>query len=59
MEDQGTALQAIRFALDHCASDSEAMRFLRDWNACDLDEWPEYKAFLQADAKAAGRSTTR
>lgn len=48
-QDSTPPLQAIRFALDHCGTDDQAMSFLRAWNEGNIDEWPDYKAFLQAD----------
>ncbi|MEQ1950962.1 hypothetical protein ABMA59_06045 [Mesorhizobium sp. CN2-181] len=48
--DHGTAIQAINYALDVERDDREA--FLRCWREGDLEEWPEFYAWLaKQDAK--------
>jgi hypothetical protein len=44
--DHGTAAQAIEFALDSGDSYFEVDTFLRHWREGDLDEWPEFYAWL-------------
>jgi len=41
--DHGTANQAIEYAVHHA---DEPDAFLRGWQQGDLDEWPEYYAWL-------------
>lgn len=47
--DHGTSLQAITFALDVDTS-GEALTFLRSWREGDLEEWPEFYEWLEAQA---------
>lgn len=47
--DHGEAVQAIRWALDHNPEgDCMAADFLRDWESGDLEQWPEFYAWLSA-----------
>lgn len=43
--DHGTAVQAIDFALDIMRND-DPETFLRCWREGDLEEWPEFYAWL-------------
>ena len=43
--DHGTPLQAVTFALDVDRS-SDSFTFLKCWREGDLDDWPEYYAWL-------------
>lgn len=47
--DHGTCLQAINYALDVEGS-GEAVEFLRAWREGDLEEWPEFYAWLKTPA---------
>lgn len=44
--DHGTAMQAIEFALDKLQVERDT--FLNSWREGDLDEWPEFYAWLSA-----------
>jgi hypothetical protein len=44
--DHGTATQAIDYAIDHEGS-AFADAFLRAWREGDLDEWPDFYAWLK------------
>lgn len=50
--DHGTALQAINWALHHAGSDlGELHAFLTNWLEGNLDQWPEYYAWLANGAR--------
>jgi len=51
--DHGTALQAIDWVLNKGGSDArcEMEVFLKNWMEGNLDEWPEFYAWLSATAK--------
>lgn len=51
--DHGKASDAIAFALD--VADLETPEFLRAWREGDLDEWPEFYAWLH---EREGRAST-
>jgi len=44
--DHGTAMRAIEYALDVVEPDGTAS-FLEHWREGDLDEWPEFYAWLR------------
>lgn len=47
-QDHGTAAQAIEWALEHNPDGAlEAGTFLGRWREGDLDEWPEFYAWLK------------
>lgn len=48
--DHGTAMQAIEFALDHLHVEHDT--FLNSWREGDLDEWPEFYAWLAKQTPA-------
>lgn len=47
--DHGSANEAIDFALDHEGT-GMTWEFLKSWRQGDLEEWPEYYAFLEERA---------
>jgi hypothetical protein len=44
--DHGTAVQALEYALHKLGPYDEIDTFLRCWREGDLDEWPEFYAWL-------------
>jgi hypothetical protein len=44
--DNGTAGQALEYALDHMDNYADMDVFLRAWREGDLDEWPEFYTWL-------------
>jgi hypothetical protein len=44
--DHGAAQDAIDFLLDHRQAPGEETEFLRCWREGNLEEWPEYYAWL-------------
>lgn len=56
--DHSTAQQAIDFALDAHDDTLETYEFLKAWREGDLDEWPEFYAWL-AKAESAERALMR
>lgn len=50
----GTAVQAIEYALDHAeAYYNGCFNFLKAWREGDLDEWPEFYAWLAEQGKVS------
>jgi hypothetical protein len=44
--DHGTTQQALEFALDYIDDPYDTIQFLKDWREAELDEWPEFYAWL-------------
>jgi hypothetical protein len=47
LSDHGTAADALEFAFHEIADGDEAWAFLKSWRFGELDEWPEYYAWLE------------
>ncbi len=50
--DHGTANQAVEFAIGHSSPAwTQEVEFLKAWQMGDLDEWPEFYAWFDAQPK--------
>lgn len=47
----GTGDQAVAFALDGIKDHYDRLQFLKDWQAGDLEDWPDYRPTPRSQAK--------